>query len=99
MVGAGSNSVRDAGKVLQNVIQERSLKLTYENTLVRESHQWKTFLSNLTSSLLEGQTMITSAGALPRDKVILACEQALLFGQEKRASRERVLARLVHSPK
>lgn len=50
VVGAGSNSVRDAGKVLQNVIQERSLKLTYENTLVRESHQWKTFLSNLTST-------------------------------------------------
>lgn len=50
VVGAGSNSVSDAGKVLQNVIQERSLKLTYENTLVRESHQWKTFLSNLTST-------------------------------------------------
>ena len=32
--------------------------------------------------------MITSAGALPCDKVILACEQALLFGQAKRASRE-----------
>ena len=50
VVGAGSNSVRDAGKVLQNVIQERNLKLTYENTLVLESHQWKAFLSNLTST-------------------------------------------------
>ena len=50
VVGAGSNSVRDAGKVLQNVIQKRNLKLTYENTLVLESHQWKAFLSNLTST-------------------------------------------------
>ena len=50
VVGAGSNSMRDAGKVLQNVIQERNLKLTYENTLVLESHQWKAFLSNLTST-------------------------------------------------
>ena len=50
VVGAGSTSVRDAGKVLQNVIQERSLKLTDENTLVLESHQWKAFLSNLIST-------------------------------------------------
>ena len=50
VVGAGSTNVRDAGKVLQDVIQERSLQLTDENTLVLESHQWKAFLSNLTST-------------------------------------------------
>ena len=50
VVGAGSTSVRDAGKVLQDVIQERSLQLTDENTLVLESHQWKAFLANLTST-------------------------------------------------
>ena len=50
VVGAGSDSVRDAGRVLQNAIQENSLKLTDENTLVLESHQWKVFKSKLIST-------------------------------------------------
>lgn len=50
VVGAGSESVRDAELVLQNAVQENSLKLTDENALVLESHQWKVFKSNLAST-------------------------------------------------
>jgi len=50
VVGVGSKSVSDAESLLQKVIQERSLHLTHENTLVLESRNWKDFQSNLTSS-------------------------------------------------
>ena len=50
VVGVGSKSVADAESLLQNVIQERSLRFTYENTKVLESRKWGDFQSNLTST-------------------------------------------------
>lgn len=49
LVGVGPESVRKAGRVIQNTILERSLQLTDENTLVLEGRKWKDFLLNLTS--------------------------------------------------
>ena len=50
VVGVGSKNLTDAETVLQNAIQELSLPLTPENTLVLESREWKNFQSKLIST-------------------------------------------------
>lgn len=54
VVGVGSKSLTDAEAVLQNAIQERSLRLTQENMRVLENRDWKDLVLELNSSFKVG---------------------------------------------
>ncbi|XP_078364642.1 protein mono-ADP-ribosyltransferase PARP14-like isoform X2 [Oculina patagonica] len=64
VVGVDSRNTKEAENVLQGAIDEKSQRLTAENTQVLGSRKWKDFLSSLTSRLKVGVTVDSHANTI-----------------------------------